>query len=199
MIAAAGTVNGEISANGGSWGRNGESSGGGSGGAIKIISTAVAGSGGLFAFGLERGGNDATGGLGRIRVEAVTYRGGLNTVPAAVVEQLIDGAEPRLWVPEEQPAIRIAAVAGLEVAVQPVADTGFAGADVYLETEQEEVIRIETTHVDSDWTVTVRVVPSNGALFELPATFSGTPGNWAATGAFPKGHSTVQARATAPE
>ncbi len=165
------TVNGIIQADGGT-GRNYSSSetGGGSGGGIRLVATTLAGTGIVEAIG---GGGYQTGGDGRIRIERVNNSNTLAVTPDASLLALEDNTAPVIWPPSTAPTVKIISFTygpeGEEQTVEspddPYASFGTNGADVVLDEVSTASVLIETTNVEWESTVKVRVTPKFNATY----------------------------------
>ena len=195
------TVGGAIHANGGASDSYNYSSGGGSGGGIRIVCDTLAGAGLLNA--APGTGNGYVGGLGRIRLERVTNSNTLQIVPDPSVVPLNAGDTALVVPPSSAPSVRIVSIGGANAPADPRAGFGSAGADVTLpETTSTQVI-IETTNVEQASTVSVRVTPRANAFAQIiPATYSSTVSagvlRWTATLPVNDGYSAVQVKVVRP-
>lgn len=178
LIACAGTISvnsgGVISADGGIGPAgtgglpNGNTIGGGSGGAIRLVSEAITGNGTIRAMG------NSLGGLGRIRIERCTnsFTGTFAPTGPSVVE-LGDGTRPLIWVPEDGPAIKILSIGGNLAPLDPRAEFGAFGADTVLPRLTNTTVVVVTTNAEAASTILVRVTPrSNGNYSEVSTTNS---------------------------
>lgn len=170
LIASSGTLNlsGQISANGGN-GSNFPYSGGGSGGAIRVIATAIAGSGGFSATG---GYSPATGyaSTGRVRFEACdpefTGNGSFSdtgpyTFAFATSPVFLSGV----------PTLSITSVGGTPVPGSP-AGSFSAPPDISLAAgTTTATVQLAATGIPTGTAVSVRVTPQNGQ----PSTEDSTP------------------------
>lgn len=211
LLASSGTlrVTGTIDATGGDGGGNGGTGAGGngaggSGGAIRLMATAIAGAGGVFAnggcinnggsrrqlCGVDGGHNQYGGAAGRIRLEAeaITFTGTSQPTYTADVPGPVFIAEA--------PSLRIASIAGQAVPANP---TGNADVTLPASTTGPIEVVFQTTNVPVGNTVLLRVVPAYGQPTEVlsPAiagsTASGTA-NVSVT--LPSGPSVLQATTT---
>ncbi|MGE0479569.1 MAG: hypothetical protein AB7Q17_03755 [Phycisphaerae bacterium] len=209
LIAATGTitVNGTIYARGGS-----ASGGGGSGGAIRLLASTVAGSGALNAGGGSDGSGFWTGegGAGRIAVNA-------NAIPfTGTANPTFERFEPvalpiTLWSPPTAPAVRpISVVANGQThnfPADPRAQFSFPSADVAFDTTNPLTINIEARNVPvppdpNAWSVVARITPRSGVSQTLTATYvSGDTAlsMWSlAVDTPPRGFGAIQVRAFRP-
>lgn len=165
MIVAGGVIacNGTIQANGGSV-ANGYA-GGGSGGAIRLVSPQIEGAGILSTVG---GGAGYIGGIGRIRLEIQDQESGL-----AFTGQLngdlsvIDDAPttPLLWADTDQPTVRIVSVNGVTLADSPYDPHGrlmYPHQDVYLDGTDTVDVVVQASNLPPDAVVKVRLTPVDG-------------------------------------
>lgn len=194
LIAAAGTVtvNGSIAADSG-WSPD---VAGSSGGAVRIIANTLAGTaaGRLSAVG------SASGGAGRIRVEAntVTFAGASQPVASIATP----ASPPLIWPPAASPTIRIIRVGDQDVSADPRASFDFPSQDVTLSTTSTVSVRIAATNVPTDWNVVLRVVPRVGQDFTANATLvsgDATASEWEAQINAPVGFAALQVRASKPQ
>lgn len=154
QIASSGEIvvelGGEIRANGGFQGSN---SGGGSGGAIKLMANTISGAGIVRAL----GGN--AGGVGRIRLEAFDLLGfqdsgspaWTSSFPGPVIP---DSTAPQLWITD---------VASQPVTMDPVRGIESAELDL-VDPAGPVVIGIAARNIPAATTVVVRLVSDNGNL-----------------------------------
>jgi len=205
LIASSATINitGSLTANGDTGGtyafNNGGGAaggGGGSGGAIRIVATAISGSGSLAALSGTGGSGGASsssddagkGGKGRIRLEAdepIPFNGGTNPFPSV-------GQTQALILPG-LPTIRIASVAGA-----PVSPTPSGSDDVVLpsDTLNPMTIGLASSNVPLGQTITLTVTPDSGAsITAVSSAIVGTEANGTADAsvALPSGHSVLSA------
>ena len=168
LIASAGTltVNGSISAKGGS--RPEDHSGGGSGGGVRLVADTLAGSGVVNAVGGT--GWSFHGGVGRTRVEYVSDTSTLVVTPLASVVPLVDGSSALLWPPASAPQARVVSIGGEVVGEDPMAAFGTHGADAVLPELSTTQVVVETIDVEEASQVKVRVTPRiNVAFTEVDA------------------------------
>lgn len=123
LIASSGTItiNGSITARGGSGGIGAAGAGGGAGGAIRLIANTMAGTGNLRADGGSQGGanigfNGGSGGQGYIRIEAYDYSGFTGTTTPTNIASL---SFPHPITPPNSPTLRIASVGGVNAPSTP--------------------------------------------------------------------------------
>lgn len=181
LIACAGnfSLTGQItSVGGGGLGYYQTGSGGGSGGAIRIITNAfVAGS---TATGLTAIGGIAPqngGGFGRIRIEANSFAGfsGSSSPDYSRLEGL--GTDAVIFPAADAPAVRVVSVGGVAAPADPRASLAAPG-DVWLTDGNSQEVVLETTNVPTDgtWSVVLRLAPSEGTVLTPNAVTLLTPG-----------------------
>ena len=214
LIAASGTLSlastGAIRANGGVPGAvsgtsSGSIGGGGSGGAIRLVATAIAGSGVLRALGgcynpstnpnsgCSGGDNynyGSNGSQGRIRLEAesITYTG--SSDPAYVADT------PAPIFIANVPSLRIATVGGQAV---PASPTGNADLTFPADQTNPVTVELQTVNVPPGNTVLVKLIPAYGAPTEVlsPAIVgSAASGSASVQINLPQGPSVLQAMTT---
>lgn len=202
LIATADTIslNGAIKSHGGeSW-----YTGGGSGGAVRLIAAQLEGSGTISAMGNSgRDGNgpqqDFIGGDGRIRLEAASYLGSLHCVPAT---QVVVPSEPvQLWPPATAPLVRIQSVGATDAPADPRANMGAAAADVSLIESGDTEVVIQSVNVPPVATMKLRITPRQGLATVITATFESgdfNEGLWKATANLKDGFSALQAYVEVP-
>ena len=170
LIASSGTLtlNGSITARGGLGGPDatGAPSGGsGSGGAVRLVATAVTGSGGIDV----HGGQGAS--PGRIRVEALTNTA---TLGGGAVGGITVGSPDAIAV--NVVGLRIAAVAGVPAPADP--QGSYAAPDVILPpgTTGPVTIALEAREIPLGTTITVTATPLSGPPVSAVSTpLVGTP------------------------
>jgi hypothetical protein len=185
-------------------------SGSGSGGGIRLISTRLTGGGSVSAAG---GGGVAIGGSGRVRIERVSTTATLNVSPAPSVIDLLDGSAAVIWPPTGAPEAKIILVNQVAVTTDPTASFGAYTPDVALPLVSSVSIVVETVNVEQASKVVVRLTPRNGMTVsgarktnaaEVNATIkevlSETPLKlrWEATVPTLPGYSAIQARIVRP-
>lgn len=190
LIACSGTLtlgqNGYINATG----SGGCFGGDGSGGAVRLITTTLAGGGFISTHGYNNGG------LGRVRIEALTN--GSSGIIDGVVSYGFSGI---ILIPSNQePRLKIASIAGIAVPANPSGQP--VNPDVIIPGLQSNPINIvvncENVAVGS--TITVDVKPANGATVTASAQNTGTTASSSAVVSvnMPRGGGTIQARTTTP-
>lgn len=176
------------------------SSGGGSGGGIRIIANHVSGNGSLQAKGGRRLGSTGAshssqyGGDGRIRLECFE-----NSMldPGQPTASFGAPDEPALIFPDENtPVIRSIRLGGRDVPADPKVLTYTPG--LTFEATGDYTLEIEASMVPSDAEIEVRLTPGQGEVQIFNAGFvSGNLGSslWMATVTLPEGRMEIQARA----
>ena len=158
-------ITGVIQARGGSHRYN---SGGGSGGAVRVIAETISGAGKIEAIPWN-----VSGGDGRIRLETINFNDNLRTFPSVPInapdEPLV------LWLPEAAPRISIVSVGVHTVPTDPTGSPQTSEIDFQMDNESISNIILEANNVPSDASVKVRIVPVNGNPVTETAIFnSGT-------------------------
>lgn len=181
VIASTGTitVNGTISANGGTGATpsSGQSyysgGGGGSGGSIRLIANTIAGNGTITSNGGGGGdsascGRGGTGAVGRIRFEAGSILRTSATSPA------LTAGYPYAVVPQDMPSLTISSIGGLSVPSVP--QGAYRSPDVMLpfNTRNPVTVVVTGTNIPVGQTVTVKASPSVGAVSTASATLDGS-------------------------
>lgn len=187
VVAASGTLTltGSIVAKGGGAGRAGPSgtsyyAGGGSGGAVRLVATTIAGSNGSIDVTggiIDVGNSSGVGGRGRIRIEAEANTGSI-VYAGSVVPSIGLPTFPTL---PTGPMLAIASVGGL--AAPPSPGSNYSVPDVVLPptTASPVPVVIAASNIPAGTTVTVTVVPRNGAGSSMSATLVGTTASSTAT------------------
>lgn len=201
LIAASGAIElnnlTSISANGGLGGGGDglaiSAGAGGSGGAIRLVATSISGNGGLSAIGGTGGastnafGRGATGGLGRITIEADQGNFTGQSTPGLFL------TSPQPVIIADLPTLRIASVAG----IVPTAPQG--GVEVVLPLGLPNPVTVEfaTTGIPLGSTIDLRSTPDSSS----PTTATSTPvggteesGTATASINIPVGNSTLSAQ-----
>ena len=205
LIACEGTltINGNIIANGGS-GRNSHPThtGGGAGGGVRLVADNLAGNGMLSAVG---GGGYNSGGLGRIRVEYINDQSSLQITPSPSVVQLDDSSTALIWPPADGPRVRILSIGGEMVSEDPRASFGTYPADAVIAETDNTLVLVETTNVEAESTVEVRVTPRTNTTFRavdaaVDTVVSENPLiiHWTAEIPVQVGHAAVQVKVVRP-
>ena len=193
------TVNGGIDARGGS----SYYAGAGSGGAIRLITPVISGTGVLTAVG-GYATSGYSGGAGRIRIEANTQNfGSLNiTPPASVIDP---GVAPQFWQDSTTPTVRVVSLNGVAVPTDPHGSLAYPSQDAYLSGAGDVTAILEATNVPTNSTIQVFITKQGGLRTLLPTgsvTFTGgntTLSTWQAVfPSVPNGMFAVQARAVLP-
>jgi len=203
LVAANGTItlNGYIAAEGGNGGGSNNSScasggGGGSGGAIRIVASAIQGTGNLWArAGSGWGTGSQASSNGRIRLEAIS-----NTLPANNTTPIASRSSvPGPVAPPVIPTVRITGVGGVAAPAVPVG--GIGQVDITLPAPGTATVDLVTSAVPSGTIVEVYVKPRvGGPQVTLPVTLvscdgAGTCSAQVST-SLDAGTYTVEARAT---
>ena len=186
LLAAGGnvTINGSIAARGGpaGWGH-------GSGGAVKIISNQVDGTGDISVLGYSSG---------RIRIETGTLAPTLHTYPETI--KVSPSIPPVMWPSDSGPKVRIVSVDAFAAPPEPTAPLS-SSADIAIQNDDEVIVTVESTNFPTEGTVQVRVAQKWGGgewkTAEHPVGDQARA-TWTAKVKFVKGYTTLQARATAP-
>lgn len=213
LIAASGavTIHGSLTANGGNAATftvgslsSPANTGAGSGGGVRIVAETLSGAGSLTATGgtVSTSGSSANG---RIRLERVVNSNTISVVPAPSVVDLAMDATALIWPPAGAPEAKIISLGGTNAPADPKAGFGTVGADVALPTASTTVAVIETTSVESNSQVKVRITPRDSGNFtEVNATLSSTISTeplvlrWTATLPTALGYSAVQVKVIRP-
>lgn len=193
LIVAADTLNltGTISAMGGS---NQHNSGGGSGGAVRVIADTISGSGTINA------GPWTSAGQGRVRLETNHFNGNVVALPTVPINS---PDEPLLlWPPAAAPSIRVVSIGAINAPIDPTGSPQTGEIDFQMDNETSSNIVLEAKNVQSDASVTVRIVPVFGLPTKETASFSnGTTAlsTWTVNNVnLPLGAFVVQAHAVNP-
>lgn len=191
-------LNGFIDARGGGGGYGGP----GSGGAIRLITPSISGTGTLNATGGSSG--TYSGGVGRIRIEAAQQSlGSLGiTPPASIVDP---GDVPQFWPDAATPSVRVVSLNGVVVPADPRASLSYPSQDTYLSGSGNVTAVLEAANVPTNATLEVFIVKQGGARTLLPSgsvTLTGgntTLSTWQAVfPSVPNGMFAIQARAVLP-
>ncbi|ETR66198.1 MAG: hypothetical protein OMM_05761 [Candidatus Magnetoglobus multicellularis str. Araruama] len=158
------TVNGLLRSNGGSgsYKSHSWSTSGGSGGGIRLVSNILTGTGTINALG---GGGYQTGGLGRIRIERVVNDNNLIVAPEPSLVNLTSETTVTLWPRDSAPKVKILSIGGKTPPDDPRASFGTHGADVALPEVSSTQVVVETTNVEQESQVIVRVTPRFNANY----------------------------------
>mgnify|MGYP006982879161 CR=1 FL=1 len=167
----------------------------GSGGAIRLIADAIAGTGSLSAL----AGNNLTGNTGRIRIEASSLAPAITINPNTIA--VAPASPPTLWPADNAPSTRIVSIDGVAAPLDPTAPL-ISGSDVGIAKNGNVDVIIETKNFPTSGNVRLRVGPKYGNFTLVNATvISGgtfTAANWRATLTFNPGFSALQVIATVP-
>jgi hypothetical protein len=193
-IAAAGSIslNGLINANGGN--HIGFFSGGGSGGAVRLVSKSVTGNGRIQAVNNTNLANN----YGRIRIESDLLSSAIVTIPETIGVPPAD--PPILWPAANAPKARIVSVDAVAAPEDPTSPV-VAAADLAIQNNEPVNILIETKDFPIEGVVQLAVIPKFGGRSWMTATrVSGdiTKATWRVITSLPQGFVTLQARATQP-
>jgi hypothetical protein len=170
-------ASGNIQLNGGTIGARGGAgfgqAGSGSGGAIRLVASAIAGSGFVDASGGSSGG--ATGGLGRVRFDTYlnNFSGSINGVSSQGSQFVV--------IPGSNSQLLVTSVAGVPVSSTP---SGMVGApDVFVSALQTNPVPIvvQCSNVPLSSSITVTVTPMSGVPVSAVGTNSGTVASSTAT------------------
>lgn len=146
-------------------------SGGGSGGAIKLIANAIYGSGTIKALGgNQRSGSwiiNIQGGNGRIRVEA--YTNSFN----GISDPYYTFGQPGSVFPANEPILRITSIAGVNVPSNPTGS--YSQPDIMLPstTTNPVAVNISAAYIPVGTSVTVSMIPQYGSATNVNTTLSG--------------------------
>ena len=194
-------LNGGLYARGGSYSSGGSNaSGEGSGGAVRVVTDTLAGSGVLHAVGWS--GN--FGGHGRIRLECNTLTFTTQTSPAYSL-LLPLGSDPVIWPPAPEPIVRITSVNGIPVTGDPSNNAqALVSGNVTINNASLVPVTLAASNVPTNATITVRVVLGFGSGYvSAPATLvsgDGISSTWSVTlpAVSPGRVSSLQARVVLP-
>jgi hypothetical protein len=162
----------------------------GSGGAVRLVSTAVRGSGSIDAGFYV---------AGRIRIEANTLDSTILTSPSTIA--VPPGITPPIFQADNAPTVRIVAVDGLPSPAEPTAPL-LTSADIGIEKNTPVTITLETRNFPTAGSVVSlrRAVKFGGVEWKNASFVSGNNAlaTWQVSMTFTAGFNTLQARATAP-
>jgi len=130
--------------------------GSGSGGAIRLISNTLDGSGKIIADGGNKG---SQGGMGLIRLERVINDNNLEVLPGPSVVNLASNTTALLWPPDNAPKVKILSIGDKNTPEDPRAEFGTYGADVALPEVSSTQVVVETINVEEASIVEIRVTP----------------------------------------
>ena len=145
-------------------------------------------------------------GVGRIRLERVINSHGGEVFPAPSVIDLPVNTTALLWPPAGSPAVRVLSIGGEAAPADPRAAFGTFGADVALpQTDTVEVL-VETTNVEPDSAVTVRITPRDtfdvavipAARIDPPISSTPLVYRWVAAVPTQLGYSAIQVKVVRP-
>lgn len=181
--------------------RGGNGSISGSGGAIRLIAQSIGGTGRLSA----QGGDNATSGDGRIRLEADDFQGRFSTM-VPTTQAVRPDSPVMIWAPAEAPTARVISVSGVAAPNDPRSSLGPPSnlpADVTLENGPGSgEILIETDNLPRTASVMLRLSPRYGEAQEVRAEFledTAVPNRfrWRVQKPLNLGYVALQVRATA--
>lgn len=202
-ISVAGPPGATITANGGGGGLGGLNNnscaqpvrygGGGSGGAIRLVATALSGFGGLSARGLADRCGQAAGSDGRIRLEAFqqSFAGNLNNTPVSFA------TPSNLFLPSSPSSIRVTSLGGEPVLAHP--SGSFDVPDVVIDTSSAVAVAIEARNIPLGTVAKVHFYSENGPDIIVDSTpLAGSPTLSTATASvtLPTGYSRGLVRAS---
>jgi hypothetical protein len=190
LVASSGTITftGVITANGGGGGAGlysgtAGAGGGGSGGGVRLVATTITGTGGSInvnggpkGIGTGNAFNGGDGGVGRIRVEAYTLSASIvfSTYPSLTL--------PGSTTVTNNPTLTISAVGGVAPPGSPAASYGNPDVLLVNTTTNPVTVNLSATNIPVGTTVTVRVIPQEGASSTVTSTaLSGTLASSTAT------------------
>ena len=175
-------------------------SGGGSGGAVRLIANTISGdllinAGGGFS----GGGNGGSGGGGYVRIEAFDLTS-LTIAPTPNTSPRITTATPGVVTPANLPSIRIVSVAGIAPPSKPSGSLQ-GGPDIILPSSQSNPVNValSASNIPLGTTLQVTLTPENGARIATQSTaLTGTLASSTATASIslPDGISVIQAAGT---
>ena len=199
LIACAGEIeiNGRLIALG-SIGAIPGATGTGSGGAIRLIATRIAGGGEVGAY--SGGAPSSLGNAGRIRIETFQLSQGLKLNPETIA--VPPANPPILWPAESAPSVRVLRVDGIDSPAEPTAPLARA-ADIALQNDKAVEIFIESKNFPLEGFVELKVTHKFGAgspSWKGATYVSGdfSRALWKVVDVFPGGFNVLQARATLP-
>lgn len=173
----------------------------GSGGAIRLVASQIAGNGTLSAISKAVNGLGSSVGNsanGRIRLETNSLSTALLTYPESVA--IPPANPPVIWPAANAPTARVISVDSINAPLDPRAPL-VAAADVAIQNSNQVNILIETTNFPIEGAVQLNITPKFGDRTTLTATrLSGdiTSAIWRVQTTLPQGFVTLQARATQP-
>jgi hypothetical protein len=130
--------------------------GGGSGGAIRLVANQILGSGQIQAYG------DGAGEPGRIRLEGNVVSSTLSITPLTV------GVQPNspviIWPAANAPTVVVTSIAGISVPPDPsaVMSSSTSADDLTIGNTSPVAIRLQTTNFPTNGAVYVYISPRNG-------------------------------------
>lgn len=184
VIASSGsiTINGTVSANGGSGASPsaGQSyysgGGGGSGGSIRLIANTIAGNGAISASGGSGGSaydpwgynSGGAGSVGRIRLETS------NVLRTAATSPPMSLGYPYAVTPPNMPSLTISSIGGQDVPTVPKGAYGAPDVMLPFNTKNPITVVVTGANIPTGQTVTVKASPSVGSATSASGTLSGT-------------------------
>jgi hypothetical protein len=163
----------------------------GSGGAVKVVASAVSGAGSISC---QR---DATT-AGRIRIETNNLAPTLRSFPETI--GVPPANPPVIWPAANAPIAKVVSVDAVNAPADPRAPL-VAGADVAIQNSNQVAILIQTQNFPIEGVVQLNITPKFGNRTTLNATrLTGdiTSATWRVQTTLPQGFVTLQARATQP-
>ena len=166
---------------------------GGSGGTVKIVAQEVLGSGEINCLA-----DGTSAGAGRAHIFTKVLAPEMRIYPETTAASYY--YDPIVWPADSTPSVSIVQVGAdcsRDEPTAPLAGT----ADFTVEDEHPVAIKMETTNFPLEGTVLVRAAYKWGAASWVRASYldgNEAKAHWRASYRFPKGYTTLQARATAP-
>jgi hypothetical protein len=168
-------ANGTISANGGNGNVGCTYSGGGSGGAIRLVSNTISGTGLLTALGGLNVGYNTSASPGRVRLEANTISSTLSFTDPTTGRVTPESQSPPLndfnsFIPTvPQPSVQVTMVNGQEITENP-----FSFPDILINTDQPVPVLITGHQVPVGTTATLIILGESADQDVLSCTLAGT-------------------------
>ena len=143
--------------------------GGGSGGAIKLMTNSISGNGALYARGsLGNSGQFSAGGDGRIRIEAYTNNYGNISYPSYAY-----GMPSSVFL-ANVPSLSITSIAGAYVPSNPTASYSTPDIALPITTTNPVTVALSASYIPLTATVTVTTIPQYGSASNVTTTLSGS-------------------------
>lgn len=164
-----------------------------SGGAIKIITETLLGTGTIEALGYP-----GVSGNGRIRIEANSISQNILSSPETIAVPPAD--PPIIWPADNAPSVRIASVSGINSPADPTAPL-VNQADIAIATNGAVAVVVETKNFPVSGLVQLRYAYKYGDAYWVSVPYQGgtfTQATWSVDLTLNGGFSTLQARATVP-